>query len=291
MAKIAFLGLGLMGTPLATRLLEAGNDLTVWNRTTAKTTPVAERGAAVASTPAQAATGVDVVITMVTNADALERVLFGEDGLAAALSPGQVLIDMSTVGPDEVRSAAARLPDGVAMVDAPVRGSVAEATDGRLIIYVGADQAAYDRVEPILASLGMLHHVGGPGTGAATKVVVNSTLGATMVVLGEAIALGDALGLDRSNLLDVLAESPIAATVRVKRANVESGTYPPNFKLSLALKDMRLVNAIADRAGRHLDVAVASEGWLERAARAGAADPDFSAVVATITSYRRRQRA
>jgi 3-hydroxyisobutyrate dehydrogenase-like beta-hydroxyacid dehydrogenase len=284
MAKLAFVGLGLMGTPMATRLLEAGHDLTVWNRTTEKTRPLAERGASVASTPAQAAAGVEAVITMVSNQQALEQVVLGPDGLAAALAPDQLLIDMSTVGPEAVRSVAAGLPRGVTMVDAPVRGSVPEATAGRLAIYVGADRPAFERVQPILAVLGAPHHIGGLGAGAAAKVVNNSTLGAAIAAFGEALALGDALGLDRSPLLDVLAESPIGSTVRAKRANVESGTWPPNFKLSLALKDLRLVNDVADRAGRRLGVASASRDWLERAAEAGAGELDFSAVIATITA-------
>jgi 3-hydroxyisobutyrate dehydrogenase-like beta-hydroxyacid dehydrogenase len=199
------------------------------------------------------------------------------------LAPGQLLIDMSTVGPQAVRSVAARLPHGVAMVDAPVRGSVPEATAGRLAIYVGVEVSDFQRVQAILAPLGTVYHVGGLRAGAAAKVVNNSTLGAAIAALGEALALGDTLGLDRSVLLDVLVDSPVGSTVRAKRANVESGHYPPNFKLSLALKDLRLVNEIAEGAGRHLGVASASRGWLERAAQVGAGDLDFSAVIATIT--------
>jgi 3-hydroxyisobutyrate dehydrogenase-like beta-hydroxyacid dehydrogenase len=202
MATLAFVGLGLMGTPMASRLLEAGHDLTVWNRTAERTRPLADRGASVAATPAEAAAGVDAAITMVANPEALTQVVFGPDGLASGLGPGQLLIDMSTVGPDAVRSVAARLPHGVGMVDAPVRGSVPEATAGRLAIYVGADQRYFERVAPILAPLGHLYHVGGPGAGAATKVVVNSTLGAAIAAFGEALALGEVLGLDRPVLLD-----------------------------------------------------------------------------------------
>jgi 3-hydroxyisobutyrate dehydrogenase-like beta-hydroxyacid dehydrogenase len=291
MTKLAFLGLGLMGTRMATRLLDAGHDLTVWNRTPEKTRPLADRGATVASTPAQAARGVEAAITMVTNSEALEQVVLGEDGLGAALSPGQLLVDMSTVGPEAVRSVAARLPRGVTMVDAPVRGSLTEVTAGRLAIYVGADPSDFRRVAAILASLGAVHHVGGPGAGASAKVVVNSTLGTAIAAMGEAVALGDTLGLRRSVVLDVLADSPIAATVRAKRGNVESGRYPPNFKLSLALKDLRLVTDIADGAGRHLELASAAQDWLERAADAGAGDLDFSAVIATIAADGRRSPA
>jgi 3-hydroxyisobutyrate dehydrogenase-like beta-hydroxyacid dehydrogenase len=287
-AKLAFLGLGLMGTRMAARLLEAGHDITVWNRTTEKTRSLADRGAAVAATPAQAVEGVEAAITMLSDPAALAEVVLGADGVAAGFAAGQLLIDMSTVGPDAVDSVSAGLPRGAAMVDAPVRGSLPQATAGRLQIYVGADDATWRRVEPILAPLGTPHHVGGPGAGAATKLVVNSVLGAAITAFGEALALGDALALDRSVLLDVLAESPIGSTVTAKRADVESGHYPPDFKLSLALKDMRLVDQVAERAGRHLGVASATRNWLERAAREGVADLDFSSVIATIVSEERK---
>jgi len=284
MARLAFLGLGLMGAPMATRLLDAGHELTVWNRTAEKARPLAERGASVAATPAEAADGVDAAITMLTDAHALEQVVLGEHGLRSAMRPGQLLIDMSTVGTVADHAIAPRLRLGVGMVDAPVRGSVPEATAGRLIVYVGAEDADFQRVQPILAPLGTLHHVGGPGAGAATKLVVNLLLGTSIAAFGEALALGDSLGLDRDELIDVLAESPIGSTVQAKRHNVVSGNYPPGFKLSLALKDLRLVTDTADHAGRHLQLASASRGWLERADRDGAGDLDYSAVIPTITA-------
>jgi 3-hydroxyisobutyrate dehydrogenase-like beta-hydroxyacid dehydrogenase len=208
--------------------------------------------------------------------------VFGHDGLSAALEPRQTLIEMSTIGPDAVRSIAERPPDGVEMVDAPVRGSVQQAADGSLIVLVGASDTAFDRARPILESLGTIHRVGGLGAGAAMKLVANSTIGATMVAFGEALALGEALGLDRSVLLDMLSETPIGTTVKGKRANVESGSYPANFKLALALKDMRLVADAAQLARRTLRVANGTLGWYETADAEGAGDLDYSAVVATI---------
>lgn len=282
MTKLAFLGLGQMGTPMATRLLGAGHDLTVWNRTSVKTKPLVDRGASAAATPADAVAAVDAVITMVATPQALEEVLFADDGVVNGLRPGQLLIDMSTVGVDMVRSVARRLPDDTTFVDAPVRGSVPEATTGRLAIYVGAPQTTFDQLRPLLAPLGTPHHVGGPGTGAATKMVVNLVLDVTITAFGEAIALGYRLGLDRASLLDVLAESPIGATVKAKRANLESGDYPPSFKLRHALKDIRLATETTSRPDEDLAVAMAARGWLERAALSGAGDLDFSAVVATI---------
>jgi 3-hydroxyisobutyrate dehydrogenase-like beta-hydroxyacid dehydrogenase len=212
----------------------------------------------------------------------LEQVLFGTAGLAPALLPGQVLIDMSTVGPDEVRSVAARLPKGVSLVDAPVRGSVPQATSGRLDIFVGADGENYERVRPILEALGSIRHTGGIGSGAAMKLVANLALGAAIVALGEALSLGEALDLKRDMLLDALTDSPIGPIVKAKRANVVSGDFTPSFKLRHAAKDLRLVTETAAARGRELKQARANRAWLDEAAARGAADLDFSAVVATI---------
>jgi 3-hydroxyisobutyrate dehydrogenase-like beta-hydroxyacid dehydrogenase len=280
MANIAFLGLGQMGTPMAARLLEAGHDLTVWNRTGAKTEPLVAQGAAAAASPAEAVAGADAVITMLADPPALEQVLFADDGVVGALRPGQWLIDMSTVGPDTIHSVRQRLPGQNTLVDAPVRGSVPEATAGRLIIFVGASPEAFAYVEPLLAPLGTPHHVGGPGAGAAAKLVANLTLGVTITALGEALALGQSLGLDRATVLDVLAETPIGATAKIKRPNIEAGTYPPAFKLRHALKDLRLATETAD--GKKLQLTEAARDWLEQADADGAADLDVSAVVATI---------
>ena len=132
MAKIAFLGLGQMGAPMARRLLQAGHQLTVWDRTVDHAKPLAAEGAAAAGSPAQASAAAEFVITMLSTPDALQDVVLGENGLARALGSGQMYIDMSTVGPDTIRSIAGKLPKGVAVVDAPVRGSVSVATEGRL---------------------------------------------------------------------------------------------------------------------------------------------------------------
>jgi 3-hydroxyisobutyrate dehydrogenase-like beta-hydroxyacid dehydrogenase len=282
MAKIAFLGLGQMGVPMARRLLLAGHELTVWNRTPDRAEPLAAEGAAVARSPAEAGAAAEFAITMLATPEALQTVVLGENGLAKALGPGRVYIDMSTVGPDTVRSIAARLPAGVVVVDAPVRGSVPQAAEGRLEVFVGARDEDFERVRPILASLGSVTRAGGPGAGAAMKLVANLALGASITAVGEALALGEALGLGRAPLLDMLEGSQLGPAVRAKRANIESGHYPPNFKLRHAAKDLRLVIEAATAAGRDLEVSAAARAWLDSAAAKGAADLDFSAVVATI---------
>lgn len=282
MAKVGFLGLGMMGTPMASRLLDAGNEVTVWNRTASKAQPLIDRGASLAGSPAETGLGADVVITMLANPAALEQVLFGDRGLVAALQAGQMLIDMSTVGPDAIAGIVDRLPGGVGFADAPVRGSVPEATEGRLLIFVGATDEAYPRVAELLGPLGSIRHVGAPGAGAAMKLVANSTIGAAIAGVGEALALGATLGLARNQLLDVLEETPLGAALKPKRSYIESGSYPASFKLELARKDLHLVADAAERRGRELKVAVAARDWFDRAADAGAGEEDYSAVVATI---------
>ena len=287
MAAITFLGLGLMGTPMATRLVAAGHQVTVWNRTAERTVPLVNMGAATATTPAQAAAGAEFVITMLANPAAFEEVLFGAEGVASSLGPGDTLIDMSTVGPHEIASARERLQPGVVFVDAPVRGSVPEATNGQLFIYVGADADQFERVAPVLGALGRVEHVGPAGAGAATKLVVNTSLAASMVAFGEALSLGRALGLDLRVLLDVLENSPIGSIVKSKRANVESWSFPANFKLSLAAKDISLALGVDPKLARDLKMTNAIGSWLNDAIEEGRADLDFSAVVATILGGKR----
>jgi 3-hydroxyisobutyrate dehydrogenase-like beta-hydroxyacid dehydrogenase len=282
MAKIAFLGLGQMGAPMARRLLQAGHQLTVWNRTADRAKPLAAEGAAVAGSPAQAGAAAEFAITMLATPEALQEVALGENGLAKALGPGQVYVDMSTVGPETLLSVAGKLPKSVAVVDAPVRGSVSAATEGRLEIFAGGRAEDFERVRPILELLGSVLRVGGLGAGAAMKLAANLALGTSITAVGEALALAEALGLERVAVLNMLEGSPLAPVVRAKRANIESGHYPPAFKLRHAAKDLRLVVEAAAAAGRDVKVSAASRAWLDAAANSGAADLDFSAVVTTI---------
>ena len=282
MTKIAFCGLGRMGVPMAARLLDAGHGVTVWNRTAERAVPLVEQGARQAESPADAASGADVGITMLADPAALDDVVSGSAGLGPALAPGATLIEMSTVGPDVVRSLADRLPQGVDVLDAPVLGSIPQATEGTLKIFVGGDEAVLGRCRPVLEAMGTVRHLGPLGAGAAMKLVANSTLGALMCGLAEALALSDALGLDEAAVLDILVESPIGATAKSKRKLIESGEYPPNFKLGLAAKDLGLVTSAAEEAGLDLRLAPAARAWLEQADGEGKGDMDYSAVIASV---------
>lgn len=275
-----------MGSRIADRLLAAGYPVTAWNRTQEKAMPLVERGAVAAATPAAAVADVDVAITMLASPDALAAVAEGEAGIAGALRRGQTLVEMSTVGPAAIDRLRGMLGDGVTLVDAPVLGSVAEAESGRLVVFVGAAADDAKRLRPLFEELGTPLHVGGPGAGAAAKLVANSTLFGALAVLGEALALSDALGLDRDAAFSALAHTPMAAQAERRRDAIDAGSYPPRFTLSLARKDAALVVDAASAAGTSLPVASAALSWLEAADRAGAGDLDYSAVLATILERR-----
>jgi 3-hydroxyisobutyrate dehydrogenase/2-hydroxy-3-oxopropionate reductase len=220
---------------------------------------------------------------MLADPEALDEVVFGPEGVAEGLPEGATLIEMSTVGPDAIRELAKRLRPRLHVIDAPVLGSVAQAEDGELKIFVGASADEFARWVKVLGAMGSPFHLGPLGSGASMKLVANSTLGALMTALGEALALGDRLGLDQEDVFDVLVGSPIGITARSKRSRVTSGRYPPNFKLRLAVKDMDLVVDTATRLGLELRVAEAARSWFRDAAAKGLGEMDYSAVVALIT--------
>ena len=261
--RIAVLGLGEMGSRIARRLLDSGHEVTVWNRTPQK----AQGFPRVAATPSDAARDAEVTITMLTNADALREV-------TRHLHP-EALIEMSTVGPAAIAELGQRIPN---MLDAPVLGSISEAEQGTLHVFVGGDPALYARYEPLLAHLGTPHHVGPLGAGAAAKLVANSTLFATITALGEAIKLGDHLGLSRETTYEVLAATPLGAQAERRRAAIDTGDFPTRFKLALARKDADLIRAT----DAQLRVAEAARSWLADADDASWGDRDYSAVLASI---------
>ena len=282
MTRIAFCGLGQMGAPMARRLVEAGHEVAVWNRTAEKAEPLHEAGARVAGSPGAAARQAEAVVTMLATPEALHEVVRGDGGLASGMRPGSALIEMSTVGPEVVRGLPEMLPEGVEVIDAPVLGTVLQAESGELKVFVGGEREAFERWRPILEAMGTPLHAGPQGAGAALKLVVNSTLGALMVGLGEALALADKVGLEEGLVLDVLSDSAIGVTARSKRDRIESGKYPPNFKLELAVKDLALVADAADGCDLELRVSAAARRWLTEAEGAGSGNLDYSAVIAFI---------
>lgn len=282
MANVAFLGLGGMGSRMAARLLDAGHQVVVWNRTPERARDLVARGATPADTPAAAAAQADLVITMLADPAALREVTEGSDGVVTGVSAGTTLAEMSTVGPEAVRRLSTVVPRGVEMMDAPVLGSVSEAESGTLRIFVGGSDPVVARWTPVLSALGTPMHVGPLGAGAAAKLVANSTLFGTLVVLGEALALAEALGLPRDVAFHVLSATPIGPQADRRRPAVESGQFPLRFAMSLARKDADLVTGAAEAAGLNLPAAEAAGAWVAAAVEAGRGKDDYSAVLAHI---------
>jgi 3-hydroxyisobutyrate dehydrogenase-like beta-hydroxyacid dehydrogenase len=287
MAAAGFVGLGAMGSRMASRLPDAGHELTVWNRTAEKATPLAEAGAAVAATPAEAVRAAEVVVIMVSDPEALEAVTEGSEGVLSGLSEGATVIQMSTVGPPAVERLAQLLPAG-SLLDAPVLGSISEAEEGTLNIFAGGPEALVERWTPLLSVLGTVIPVGPLGAGTASKLVANSTLVGVIGVLGEALALAAGLGLSRETAFEVLATTPLGAQAERRRAAFESGEYQPRFPLSLARKDADLILEAAAAGGIDVRLAAAARAWLAEAESRGRGRDDYSAVLEEIvgTSWR-----
>ncbi|WP_406508784.1 NAD(P)-dependent oxidoreductase [Streptomyces sp. NBC_00212] len=250
--KIAFLGLGGMGTPMATRLLAAGHPLTVWNRTPAKAQVLAALGAVAAATPGDAVREADVVISMLADPAAVTAVA---DSAAPQLRPGAHWLEMSTIGPDAVRDLADRLPDGVTLLDAPVMGSVGKAAAGELGILVGGD---VDGVEKLLGDLGTVTRCGALGSAAALKLVLNTAVIGGVVVVAEALALADSLGIPAATAEHALLGSALGGAARrafATDAAFATGLAAKNVGLATSAARLPVLAAVRDRLTAHPDLA------------------------------------
>jgi 3-hydroxyisobutyrate dehydrogenase-like beta-hydroxyacid dehydrogenase len=279
MSTVAVVGLGAMGSRIARRLFEGGHELVVWNRDPAKAEELAVGG--VAETPADAARRAEAVITMVTGPQALREVTEGDDGVVAGVEKETTVIQMSTVSPDAVSRLESLLPDGT-LLDAPVLGSISEVESGTLKVFAGGPRELVERWRDLLSLLGSVLHVGPVGAGTAAKLVANTTLVGVIGVLGEALAVADALGLGREAAFDVLGVTVLAEQAERRRAAIESGEYPPRFALSLARKDADLILDAAAAAGTELRLTKGARDWLADAEDDGHGDEDYSAVLARI---------
>jgi 3-hydroxyisobutyrate dehydrogenase-like beta-hydroxyacid dehydrogenase len=282
MAAVGVIGLGAMGSRIARRLLDSGHDLVVWNRTQEKLEPLVALGAEPAASPADAAQRADAVITMVADPSALEAVTEGPAGVAAGAGDSTTVIEMSTVGPSAVARLASALGENAQLIDAPVLGGLTEAESGTLNVFAGGPERLVERWTPTLSALGEVLHVGPLGSGAAAKLVANSTLFGVLGVLGEALAAAQELGLSQEVAFQVLATSPLAAQAERRRQAVETGEFPVRFSLALARKDTDLIADV----GLDLRLAEAARAWIAEADEAGWGDRDYSAVLAWILGRR-----
>lgn len=278
---IGFIGMGLMGSRMATRLLEAGYPLTVYDRTGVKAQPLAARGAKVAETPRELAGQVAVVMVSVTNDEAVEQVIRGPDGVLEGLRPGSTVIDLSTISPRTSRRMASEVAArGASMLDAPVSGSTAQVEQGGLIIMVGGRRETYEGGRPILDVLGnQVFYMGENGMGVTMKLVANALLGLGMQALAEGIALGEKAGLEKGPLLDVLGHMTVVPPAfKAKLENARRDTYPVAFSLHHMDKDFGLIAQLAEECVVSMP-ATAVAGQMSTSERARGREEDFSAVI------------
>jgi 3-hydroxyisobutyrate dehydrogenase len=275
--QIGVAGIGKMGAAIAQRLIEVGHAVTVWNRTAGKLKPVTDAGAAVAATPAELTQRVDTVITMLTDAAAIEAVYSGANGLLAPDVRGKLFIEMSTVRPQtEIALAKAVRGKGASLVECPVGGSTGPARQGKLIGLMGAEPADAERAKPVLEQLcRRLEHCGPVGSGSVMKLTINMPLMIYWQALGEALALCRPLGLDPERVLDLLADTSGGANILKVRGPViarrlkGADTGPVTFALDNGIKDLRTMLAEGNSRGIELPLVEKTLACMEEASRAG----------------------
>ncbi len=280
---VGFSGLGRMGSLMAANLQRAGFDLTVHNRTHAKAESfAASTGAKVATSGRELAEASSIIVTMVADGPALASLLEGPDGIAAGLSPGDIVVDMGTTGLEYTQRA--RLATEVAgghLVEAPVSGSTAAAEGATLLVMTAGDEAAAAAAGPVLAAMSArIVHVGGPGAGAALKLAVNSALFAVMQAVGESLVLAERAGVPREVAYEVFASSAIAAPVVKYRREVfeKPRETPVSFALDLAIKDLDLTLALAGAVGAPMPQAETNRAVLREASAAGLGGTDIGQI-------------
>lgn len=278
---VGFVGLGLMGSPMAQNLLRAGFPLVVWNRTAEKAEKLVPKGARVAVSPREAAAAADVLVTIVSDPPALEQVLWGPTGALGGLRRGSVLIDSSTVSPALARRIAAACAErGAEFLDAPVTGGTWGAEKGELVFMIGGKREVLERVEPVLAAMGKRFlYIGLNGAGQAVKLAMNMILALEVQAFAEALALVTRAGVPGERLVEVLQSSMARAPVLdVKAPVILSGNFAPSFPLRLMHKDMGLALDLAKELGVPMPATSAAYGTYTTVKAAATEDVDYAAV-------------
>jgi glyoxylate/succinic semialdehyde reductase len=283
--QIAVIGLGIMGSAMVTRLLDQGYEVVVNNRTREKASAVVDRGAVWASTPAEAVAGVDIVLSFVTDAAALDSVAFSTDGVLAGIGPDAVHCDMSTIAPGAALSAYERYRQaGRRYVQAPVLGSWRQILEGSLLVFGGGDVADIDRCGPVWDSFAKkVWRFDNAEQSAAAKLACNILIGQMIVGLGQTLALAGAGGVPVETMLDIIASSNLASPMYASKGKtIADGNFKPNFIVRNMLKDLRLASDYAIDKTLSLPSNAANRELFIRAIVDGFGDEDYSAVVKTM---------
>jgi 3-hydroxyisobutyrate dehydrogenase len=282
--RVAFIGLGVMGAGMASRLVESGYEVAVYNRTRSKTEEVGKLGARVGDSPADAAQGADVVMLSLANQDVVSNMLFGENGVFDTLGEGGYILDMSTVPPDFPRELAHRAAErGFRSLDACVLGNPMHARQGELRVMVGGEEQDFNSMRTLLEAVGKeLTYLGPSGMGATMKLVLNMLMGVQMPALAEAVVFGERAGLDRAKILEMISKSGYSSPVMSFRCAImgQRNFDFAAFKLGLMRKDMTLVLRESQGLGVPMPVTETAYAMLTAAQQQGLGDLDVAAILA-----------
>lgn len=285
MIKFGFLGLGIMGKPMAFNLLNKGFDVTVWNRTKAKCASLVEQGAHQGSSPAEVVAQCDITFAMVSDPIAAEELCFSPKGVLEGISAGKAYIDISTVDPGiSVQIARAIAENGGRFLEAPVSGSKQPAEQGTLVFLCAGDKLLYEEAIPALDVMGKKSfYFGEVGKGAQMKLVVNMIMGTMMTTFSEGLSLGNKAGLNASDILEVLGQGAIDNPMfQLKGPLINQSNFTTAFPLKHMQKDMRLALQMGDEHAQDLHTASVANALYIKARKAGFSDEDFSAVYKVI---------
>lgn len=285
MTRYGFLGTGIMGQAMASNLLKAGLDVTVWNRTPEKCLPLIDKGGRIGEDPAAVMAACDVTFAMVSDPAAARDLCFGSQGVLAGVSAGKSYIDVSTVDPrTSIEIGRAIVEKGGRFLEAPVSGSKKPAEDGALVFLCAGDESLYLEAGGALEVMGKKSfYFGETGSGARMKLVINMIMGTMMTAFSEGLALGEKAGLATKEILAVLDEGVIANQLfRLKGPLMVDGKFSPAFPLKHMQKDMRLALLLGDEHSQALYTAGAANSSYIRARNNGRGDEDFSAVFREI---------
>lgn len=283
--KVAFIGMGTMGAPMAINLLQAGHQVTVHNRTRDRELPVAEAGAARADSPQAAAAGVDVIITCVSDSADVEAVMLGDQGIIHGAAVGAIAVDMSTISPITTRHIAAQLHEkGIKMLDAPISGGSEGAKNGTLSIMIGGDAADVERVMPVLEAMGKtITHVGEIGAGQITKAINQVIVAGTYWAVAEGMALGLKAGLDMEKVVQAVGGGAAGSWGLTNRSgNMIHNDYPLGFRVRLHHKDLKIALEAARQVGASLPMAAYVDQIETGLIAQGYGDEDVSAIARTL---------
>ena len=283
--KISYLGLGTMGAGMASNLLKGGYQLTVWDRTVAKCEPFARKGARVAKTPADAVRDADLVIYSLSDDEAIEKVVFGEQGILSAIAAHQIAVDMSTVLPaTSLREQEAYAKRGADFLDAPIFGSKNESAKARLWVLAAGKKKVFEKVKPVLKKLGQtVHYLGKNGNATAMKLVGNLIVALELEALAEGLVLAQKAGLDLKTVMEVVKVADFRSPLLVANGdNILKRDFSTSFALQLMLKDANLIQQFSDALSSPIPALHVVQKNLENAVALGFGKENASALIKAL---------